>query len=349
MRLIDLVLKFRDRPWHWYSLSANPNITYQDVIDYPDLPWNWSGLSSNTSVATLHNISENPSRPWNWNIIAQNPNVSLKFIVDNPDKWNYWYLSYNPNITLQYVLSHLDKNWSWHGLSKHLNITSEIVRSTPNLPWSWDGLAQNPNFDIKELSNLPGFESDRYSIFYLSHNPNLTMRDILENLNKIKKSGFDWYAVSFNTNITFKDVINNPDHPWNWNSIFRKKNTTIQNILSLQIIRTHKVDVLRNPNITLQEALDMFPDPNDTQLVFERLSNNPNITLQDVATHADKPWNWILLSANLYGYKDVRKMDPKLQREIQLAKTEKQCRPYGEMYYTAQKSFLGHINQIETS
>jgi len=36
-----------DKPWAWYELPYNPNITMDIVEANPDKPWNWSGLSSN--------------------------------------------------------------------------------------------------------------------------------------------------------------------------------------------------------------------------------------------------------------------------------------------------------------
>ena len=36
-----------DKPWTWYGLSRNPNITMEDVKDNPDKPWDWEGLSYN--------------------------------------------------------------------------------------------------------------------------------------------------------------------------------------------------------------------------------------------------------------------------------------------------------------
>jgi hypothetical protein len=36
-----------DKPWDWYALSINPNITMEIVEANPDKPWDWIGLSQN--------------------------------------------------------------------------------------------------------------------------------------------------------------------------------------------------------------------------------------------------------------------------------------------------------------
>ena len=45
--LQKLLALFPDKPWDWYRLSGNPNITMRDVLAHPDKPWNWSQISSN--------------------------------------------------------------------------------------------------------------------------------------------------------------------------------------------------------------------------------------------------------------------------------------------------------------
>lgn len=49
IRLIDLVNSL-DKPWNWEYLSANPNITFEDVYANPDKPWSRSCLSRNPNI-----------------------------------------------------------------------------------------------------------------------------------------------------------------------------------------------------------------------------------------------------------------------------------------------------------
>jgi hypothetical protein len=45
--LIKLLELYPDKPWNWYKLSFNPNITWEIVQTNPDKPWNWYYLSQN--------------------------------------------------------------------------------------------------------------------------------------------------------------------------------------------------------------------------------------------------------------------------------------------------------------
>ena len=37
-----------DKPWNWYGLSMNPNISWRIEAMNPDKPWIWAELSFNT-------------------------------------------------------------------------------------------------------------------------------------------------------------------------------------------------------------------------------------------------------------------------------------------------------------
>ena len=45
---------------------------FKFISDNPDKPWNWYRLSSNPNI-TMEIIRDNPVNPWNWNIISSNP------------------------------------------------------------------------------------------------------------------------------------------------------------------------------------------------------------------------------------------------------------------------------------
>ena len=48
MPFIDFVKQNINKPWNWFSISRNPNITMNEILEHPELPWNWYELSSNT-------------------------------------------------------------------------------------------------------------------------------------------------------------------------------------------------------------------------------------------------------------------------------------------------------------
>jgi hypothetical protein len=45
--LQKLLIKYPDKPWKWYQVSRNPNITLSFIEKNPDKPWKWSWISFN--------------------------------------------------------------------------------------------------------------------------------------------------------------------------------------------------------------------------------------------------------------------------------------------------------------
>ena len=43
----DYIKLHPDRPWDYYHISANPNITWEHVEANPHITWNYSYLSEN--------------------------------------------------------------------------------------------------------------------------------------------------------------------------------------------------------------------------------------------------------------------------------------------------------------
>ena len=69
--LATLLKLFPNKPWDWYGLSANPNVTWAIVEANLDKPWDWDWLSANPNV-TWAIVKANPDKPWNWDELSGN-------------------------------------------------------------------------------------------------------------------------------------------------------------------------------------------------------------------------------------------------------------------------------------
>jgi len=47
---MEFVNEHPDKPWEWYALSRNRNITIEIIEKYSDKPWDWEGISQNTHI-----------------------------------------------------------------------------------------------------------------------------------------------------------------------------------------------------------------------------------------------------------------------------------------------------------
>ena len=51
--------------WDWYSISANPNITWEIIKNNLNKPWCWKNISSHENI-TWEIIKNNPDKFWDW-------------------------------------------------------------------------------------------------------------------------------------------------------------------------------------------------------------------------------------------------------------------------------------------
>ena len=48
--LEKLILKYPNKPWDWYWVSRNPNISMKFIKDNPDKQWVWEYISDNPNI-----------------------------------------------------------------------------------------------------------------------------------------------------------------------------------------------------------------------------------------------------------------------------------------------------------
>jgi hypothetical protein len=282
-RLIDIVHRSSYDNWNWAYLSANPNITLQDVLNNPGYLWSYRCLALNPNI-TMDDVLDHPAIPWDILYLAQNPNITIAQLEEHLPRHLfgdlYFNLSGNVHLTIQDVLKHNDKPWAWKKLSRHVNITLRDMLANPQLPWDWEKALYNPNMTIQDClhhpemnENLKKLQADNM-LFCRSIQdvldypklswgtlppPDLTMKHVLE----FAKKGFYWDAGS-HPNIQFHDILEHPELFSDWN------------------------EVSGNPNIVVQNILDHPEKPWN----FHKICRFANIQIKDMLNNPDIPWYW---------------------------------------------------------
>jgi len=151
----DKVSEFGSREhFNFNSLTNNPAISFQNILDNPQLPWCKYALAAKKGVDfqfvathieepnntnrdiiayhnkriyesylhndnfTLNDVLNNPTKPWNMELISIHSKITLDDIYDHFDelKWDFYNLQKNPNATFQDVFHHkLSKKMAENG------------------------------------------------------------------------------------------------------------------------------------------------------------------------------------------------------------------------------------------
>ena len=182
---LEILLElFPDKPWDWFCIPKNPNITQKIVQGKPGIPWHCYGLSIDFSSTA--NTFQRQTKPWSFRALAEDPDVIDYILRPNIiGTWEYKSLSMNPNITWEFVFDNKDRPWDWYYLSRNPIITWEIIQGNIKLPWSWSGISMNPNVTWEIVQGNPEMK-------------------------------WDWIFISMNPNITWEIVYDNRDKPWSW-------------------------------------------------------------------------------------------------------------------------------------
>lgn len=328
--LTKLLELYPDKPWNWYDVSKNPNITWEYIMNNPDKLWNWYGISGNPNI-TWEIVQNNLNKPWDWSFLSKNKNITWEIIQKNPTQtWSWlkpecikfyykWYMRvsnkktminnsmrlYNTCDVLEDIIKkNYEKKWSYEALSENSNLTWKIVSNNLDKNWNWDKIYKNPTitFDLyenlKDLRDREWEEIEGYfrpNIYFVSKNSKVTWEIIVDG-NFFKYLDWDWRGVSENPNITQEIINNNPTKNWNYSYMSNNSNITFD------FVKQH-IDkpwdwrwLSQNPNITW----DIIKQNPCYLRDYIYISHNPNLTWEIVHNNIHKSWCWSGLSENIF-------------------------------------------------
>jgi hypothetical protein len=85
--------------WTWETASMSTPISIKDVRENRMLPWDWGSLSYNPNIDIDFVIERNER--WNWFALSGNPGITMRDILRYPNEsWNPHAVSWNPNFEM---------------------------------------------------------------------------------------------------------------------------------------------------------------------------------------------------------------------------------------------------------
>jgi hypothetical protein len=331
-KLIHLVLQTIEMPWDWGALSANPNITQEDIEHYIQYPWVWAKVSENPNLDMAFVVA-NLDYDWNWEALSKNRSLTVDQLMTYKDfPWNWFHASRAVQITIDQVLS-TKLPWNWAGLSANRGITVKDVLAHPEIAWDWFYVTYNDAFDFQNVLDHPEAPWDWHIIHSDRVLPTLT-KELLDNpaipwkidylsavvplelIDACPDKEWHWANVSRNPNLTVTYVMAHPEIPWDWDAFNYSLNIGGQLSRIKHLPHWNWTKMAYNPHLTAQDILENPELPlnlhtvsthttihkEDLQVVawaWPALSSNPNLRLDFI--RPELPWDWPTLSCHRFG------------------------------------------------
>ena len=207
-KTIDIIRRYPDILWNWYSISYDFIIPVEIIVENGDMPWDWYRLSSNTNF-TIDDIALHKELPWDWE-----------------------YISRESKVTIENIILYRDIPWDWVVLSGNSSLSLKNVLDHPELPWVWYSVYTNYHFTFQLFLNR-----DEYNPFtdtcqrqrkkkYLDIPLDFSIIDYY-----FKKQCLSWnrYFMSVHPSITSDIVKANPDFPWSLDGLMANPNNIYNN------------------------------------------------------------------------------------------------------------------------
>lgn len=302
--ITKLLKLYPNKPWNWYQLSKNKNITWAYVQKNPNKPWDWRGLSRNPNI-TWKIVSSNLDKPWDWYKLSKNKNITWEIIHENPSRvWSwanpmciYFAICWsNKTTNAENIIKNYERKWVWHGFVKNPNMKLEHVKKLFNNPsrllnlMSINSLTKHKCFTLENFIEHDVFQHCTRGGF--SQNPNVTFDTINEN----EYIDWNWESLSMNVNITEDIIRKNPRKSWSWKYISLNPNITWEFIQDNENKNWHWKYLSFHPNITwdiIKENLGLF------NCDWKHISKNPNLSWEIIHENPGR-WDWESISANTF-------------------------------------------------
>lgn len=248
---IDFVVKWHRKGWFWRSITKNPKVTYDVVINNIDISWDWNQLKLNPNftieqVYTIYEAAFNKGHRIQIHPTVKELEKIPQFIIGihsliiNKDVTVDFLRKYAPKITLlnipmpnltrelmnidqQIVFNCIDEGidmeWNWRHISMEVKPTTEIIRKYAN-HWDWIALSYNPNVTLKMIE---------YLIYLPWHFDSINWNTLsIDFIKKHIDKSWNWFDLTDFDQITTDFICDNIDRQWNWEKISEVKDINLK-------------------------------------------------------------------------------------------------------------------------
>lgn len=314
---VDDILKHSEFPWHWKSVSMNPNLDFKKHVDgNMNLAWDWGAISSNKSI-TAACVIANADKPWHQYNLLNNDAISIEDILKERESWTFWdwdilsgamsglekpfdlideyeeapwnwnLLSFIEDMTFENVWVHRTKDWDWTAVSMSIDLPFWFIVTNKQLHehFNWEIISLR----VKNAHNVTSHPELPWHFKALSNNKEIT--DFEPLLAKVEwKNRWVWSHLSLNPRITFDQVVRYSHYPWNWKGVSMNRNIRIPQIACSTFINKLHWNLVSS-KARLSEVLAHPTLPWQWKYISRGIRS-----FESVLVNPDLPWNWGSLS-----------------------------------------------------
>jgi hypothetical protein len=194
------------------------------------------------------------------------------------------FLTKNKNVTMDFIDKHPEIEWNWFGIHENPNLTMDYILAHPEIKWFWQVIAKHPNITMEMILANPNL---RKCYVEVVANPNITM-EMLKNYEYFKECDFD-------------DIPFNADTDADLTLIYQQSVVRDDSIETTMLPNLFVSDLLYNPNLSIDDVFDLFPNKNNTEYLTRnpyRLNRAKCLNIAFMLKHPEIVWDYREIFAN---------------------------------------------------
>lgn len=158
LHTFDIVLEHPNSEiWNWSWLSTHSKLTMSALRQLRNRPWEWYSVSVNDQISLQDKIDTRHEFPWNWHAITRwgvkyctAELIAAVFAHSNLD-WDWKKLSRFLNLWQIKKLAKPNEIWDWEEVTISGWVSLTDIASNPELPWSWQYIPTKRAVALTEL------------------------------------------------------------------------------------------------------------------------------------------------------------------------------------------------------
>ena len=178
----------------------------------------------------------------------------------------------------------------WCELSRSLDITIIDVLENPSLPWDYQFLEYNSNIFVDNIKKNWSVLQKHIELF---RKPVPTFSDVLAH----PQIEWSWPKLQAKAIITAADIEANPQIDWEWSALHQNLHVDVEyciiSALAAPILLSNGWLSYRN-----DISVELIKKYDQVLWFWSALSQNPNITMNDIESNIKLPWDWYYVAKN---------------------------------------------------